>query len=434
MTQTTMTAAPGTEELAALIGIGGQGPRRGRHARRVVIALVLVAAAIGGLMAFRSGGAESQLTYQKETVTRGTLSVTVSATGNLKPTNEVDVGSELSGLVDAVLLQENDRVKTGQVVARLDTSKLEDAITEVRASLASAEAKQREAEATLAESTANLDRLREVSKLSGGKVPSRTEMATAEATLKRSQASVSSAVAAVSQARATLSTNQINLSKASIRSPIDGVVLSRKVEPGQTVAASLQVATLFTIAEDLRNMELQVAVDEADVGKVKEGQRATFTVDAYPNRKYAADVIRVAYGSTTSNNVVSYTTTLRVKNEDLSLRPGMTATAEIACITRERALLVPNAALRFTPPAVSTQQSQSLLRSLMPGPPRDDATSRQAKSRTAAQQVWMLRDGRPVAVGLTVGETDGRFTEVTGGDLKEGAVVVTDATAIGGGK
>jgi HlyD family secretion protein len=434
MTQTTTTAAPGTEELAALIGIGGQGRRRGRHARRVIIALVLVAAAIGGLMAFRLGGAEPQLTYQKETVTRGTLSVTVSATGNLKPTNEVDVGSELSGLVDAVLVQENDRVKTGQVVARLDTSKLKDAITEVQASLASAEAKQRDAEATLAESTANLDRLREVSTLSGGKVPSRTEMETAEATLKRSQASVSSAVAAVNQARATLSTNQINLSKASIRSPIDGVVLSRKVEPGQTVAASLQVATLFTIAEDLRNMELQVAVDEADVGKVKEGQRATFTVDAYPNRKYVADVIRVAYGSTTSNNVVSYTTTLRVKNEDLSLRPGMTATAEIACITRERALLVPNAALRFTPAAASTQQSTSLIRSLMPGPPRDDANSRQAKSKTAAQQVWMLRDGRPIAVALTVGETDGRFTEVTGGDLKEGAAVITDATAIGGSK
>jgi HlyD family secretion protein len=428
MTQTTKTTVPRADGLGALLGTDTGSLRRGRRARWVLAAITAMIAASGGLMAFRSRGAEVPIAYQTERVTRGTLNVFVSATGNLQPTNKVDVGSELSGLVDLVLVDENDKVSAGQVVARLDTSRLKDAIAQSQASLASAEAKQNQAEATLAESTASLNRLREVSTLSGGKVPSRTEMETAEATLLRSQAEVSSAKAAVNQARAALSSDQINLSKASIRSPIEGIVLSRKVEPGQTVAASLQVATLFTIAKDLREMDLEVAVDEADVGKVKAGQHATFTVDAYPNRRYSAEVTRVAYGSTTSNNVVTYTTRLKVTNEDLSLRPGMTATAEIACVTRERALLVPNAALRFVPLSASPESGRSLLGSLMPGPPPDDANARQAKAKTVVQQVWTLRDGRAMPLSLTVGETDGRFTEVTSGDLKEGASVVTDAT------
>jgi HlyD family secretion protein len=183
---------------------------------------------------------------------------------------------------------------------------------------------------------------------------------------------------------------------------------------------------LFTIAEDLREMELEVAVDEADVGGVKAGQKATFTVDAYPNRKYTAQATRVAYGSTTSNNVVSYTTTLRVKNEDLTLRPGMTATAEIATVTAENVLLVPNAALRFAPAASAGQRrSGGLLRSLMPGPPREP--ERQVK--TDAQHVWILRDGQALAVEVRVGQTNGQHTEVAGGEVREGMQVITDAVS-----
>jgi HlyD family secretion protein len=202
--------------------------------------------------------------------------------------------------------------------------------------------------------------------------------------------------------------------------------LKRSVEPGQTVAASLQVATLFTIAEDLREMELEVAVDEADVGNVKEGQEASFTVDAYPNHKYTARVTRVAFGSTTSNNVVSYTTTLRVKNEDQSLRPGMTATAEISTMVHDNALLVPNAALRFTPEATITQ-SRGMLGGLMPGPPREP----EKQVKTDAQQVWVLRAGQAVAVPVTAGQTNGRQTEITGGDVREGVQVITDTASAG---
>jgi HlyD family secretion protein len=416
------------EDLIALLGARERpGQNRPRRVLRwvggvAVVAVVLVAV----LAAVRSKATEATLQYQTEPITRGTLRVTVSATGNLQPINKVDVGSELSGLVEEVMVDDNDNVKKGHVLLRLDTSKLKDTITRSEATLASAEAKQAEASASVQQSSANLDRLREVSRLSDGKVPSKTEMETAEATLAKAQAELSSAKAAVNEARASLNSDKISLSKALIRSPIDGVVLKRSVEPGQTVAASFQVATLFTIAEDLREMELEVAVDEADVGGVKNGQKATFTVDAYPNRKYTAQVTRVAYGSTTSNNVVSYTTTLRVKNEDLTLRPGMTATAEIATVTAENVLLVPNAALRFTPATSAAQRrSGGLLRSLMPGPPREP--ERQVKTDT--QHVWILRDGQAVAVEVRVGQTNGQHTEIAGGEIGQGMQVITDAVS-----
>jgi len=416
------------EDLMALLGARRRpGQKRPRRVLRWVGGLAVVAVLLAVVLAaMRSKANEATVRYQTEPITRGTLRVTVSATGNLQPINKVDVGSELSGLVEEVMVDDNDSVTKSQVLLRLDTSRLKDTITRSEATLASAEAKQAEASASVQQSSANLDRLREVSRLSGGKVPSKTEMETAEATLAKAQATLASAKAAVNEARAALSSDEINLSKALIRSPIDGVVLKRSAEPGQTVAASFQVATLFTIAEDLREMELEVAVDEADVGGVKAGQKATFTVDAYPNRKYTAQVTRVAYGSTTSNNVVSYTTTLRVKNEDLTLRPGMTATAEIATVTAENVLLVPNAALRFTPATSAGQQrSGGLLRSLMPGPPREP--ERQVK--TDAQHVWVLRDGQAVAVEVRVGQTNGQHTEVAGGEVGEGMQVITGAAS-----
>jgi HlyD family secretion protein len=354
------------------------------------------------------------------------LEVRVSATGNLQPTNTVEVGSELSGLVETVFVDENDQVQKGQVLARLDTSKLQDQITKSEAALASAEARLAQAAATVKEAAANLERLREVSRLSGGKVPSKTEMENAEATLTRAEADHASANASVTEARATLSSDRTNLYKASIRSPVDGIVLVRAVEPGQAVAAQLQVATLFTIAEDLRQMELEVDVDEADVGGVTEGQSATFTVDAYPNREYTAEVTRVPYGSTTSGDVVTYAVVLRVNNDDLSLRPGMTASAEIATASVKGAVLVPNAALRFTPPDGTTENERGFVGSLLPGPPGRGASQTEATPTGPARQVWTLRDGAPVAVPVTVGQTDGRFTEIASGDLDEGMPVITD--------
>jgi len=372
--------------------------------------------------------------YLTEPVQRGSLSVTVSASGTLHPINQVDVGSEQSGTIEAVLVDDNDRVKKGQVLARLDTRKLTDQVAKSRAALASAKAGVLQAQATEKEADASLARLREVERLSGGKVPSRAELDSGEAALARGHADVAVARAAVAQAQATLATDQTNLAKAAIRSPIDGVVLARKVEPGQTVAATMTTPVLFTLAEDLTQMELQVKVDEADVGQVKEGQETKFSVDAYPSRAYPARITRVGLGSSTTDNVVSYLTVLEVANPDLSLRPGMTATATILTQQRDDVLLVPNAALRFTPAnGTGAGPSSSLVASLVPRPPAGQpkrATSA-APTQGETRQLWVLKDGRAEAVQVTTGASNGRQTEILGDALKAGEEVITDSAGAG---
>ena len=377
---------------------------------------------------YPSSGSTNGMRHLTEEIAKGDLSVTVSATGNLYPINQVDVGSELSGIVEKVLVDENDRVKRGQVLAQLDLSKLDDQVTKSSAAVLSAEAQVAQAQATMKETAANLARLRRVQELSGGKVPSPTEMDSAEAALSRAEANEASARAAAAQAAATLRSDRTNLSKATIRSPIDGIVLKRQIEPGQTVAASLQAPVLFTLAEDLARMELQVNVDEADVSQVKPGQIASFTVDAWPGRKYPAEIVRVGFGAQTTEGVVTYKTILKVSNRDLSLRPGMTATADIATANRKDVLLVPNAALRYTPAQTApAQKSGSFVSNLMPRPPRQP---RQAKvvddaASSANKKIWVLRDKNPVAIDIEVGLTNGRYTEVLRGDLQPGMAVIT---------
>ena len=383
----------------------------------------------GYLLLVRSGSGNSVPRFRTQPVVINSLVVSVTATGRLQPTNQVEVGSELSGIVEAVFVDVNDQVRTGQVLARLDLAKLKDAIERSRANLASAEAQVLQAQATVAESRAQLGRLQEVYALSEGRVPSRTEMDAAEAALKRAEAGEAVARAGVVQARANLQSNQTDLDKASIRAAIDGVVLTRQVDPGQTVAASFQAPVLFMLAEDLTRMELQVDIDEADVGQVKAGQKATFTVDAWPGRRYSAEITRVGYGAREKDGVVSYPAVLTVANDDLSLRPGMTGTAEITTLVREDALLVPNAALRFTPletvsPQAAPRSGPSL--SLVPRLSRRPSAGRPA-GRDSASQVWVLRDGQPVAVDVRTGASDGRMTEIVEGVLEPGMPVITEA-------
>lgn len=401
-------------------------PRR----RWFIGVFALAIAAVAAFLILRSGERSTGPRYSTEPVTTGKLVVRVSATGNLQPTNKVDVSSELSGIVGEVRVEENDRVKKGQVLARLDLSKLEDAVTKSRATLAAAEAQVAQAQATVQEARAQLTRFQQVAELSGGKVPSRSEMASAEANLKRAEANEANARASVTQARANLQSDETNLAKASIRSPIDGVVLTRKVEPGQTVAAALQAPVLFTLAEDLSKMKLQVDVDEADVGQVRVGQEATFTVDAWPGRKYTGVITRVGYGSQTKDNVVSYPTVLAVSNDDLSLRPGMTGTADIVTVTRENALLVPNAALRFSPAVAASPpqgSSGSIVGKLMPRPPSQPSKASGAAAN-GTPKVWVLRDGQAVPIEIKTAATNGQVTEVLGGTLTEGTQVITEAT------
>jgi len=395
-------------------------------------ALVLMAVSAGGYYAWQQNQLRAAApSYVTEPAARGKLTLTVTANGTLQPTRLVNIGSELSGTVLRVLVDINDRVKKGQVLVELDTAKLVDQVTRSRAALAAAQAGLAQTAATVKESQASLTRLQEVARLSGGKVPSATELDSARAALERALAAQASAKANLDSAKASLSTDETNLSKASIRSPLDGVVLTRSVDPGNAVAASLQAVTLFTIAEDLSQLRLQVNVDEADVGRVKVGQKASFTVSAFPSRRFPANITRVSYGSTITDNVVTYVTQLDVANADLSLRPGMTATSTIVAVERQDVLLVPNTALRFMPTqpdATSAKSGGSILGSIMPRLPR---VRKSATGGGQAKQIWVLQGAAPVAINVTPGISDGRMTEILGGDLKEGMAVITDQRSAG---
>ncbi len=391
-------------------------------------ALILM---IIALMFFKGGGSKAAVQYKTDEVKRGNLTVIVTATGTLKPSNNtVSVGSELSGIIKTVEVDYNSKVKAGQILARLDTTKLEAQVTQTRAALESAKAKVLQTQATITETRSKMAQYKKVRELSQNKVPSQTEMDAAEAALQRALADDAAARAAVSQAQATLDAILTDLSKAVIRSPIDGVVLTRDVEPGQTVAAAYQAPTLFTLAADLTKMELHVNVDEADVGQIREGQKATFSVAAYANRTFEAQIVRANYGSTTTSGVVTYETVLKVNNPDLLLRPGMTATADIVVKQIDNAVLIPTSALRFSPPVQEEKkQSRSLISAMMPRPPRSDNKQVKDNANQKQHRVWVLHNGQLAPVSITIGSANGGVTEVTAGDLKPGMAVVVDTVS-----
>lgn len=430
------TPASGTTTAQILAQLSDVPPRHWWQRPAVWSATALLVLVVAGGWYWQARNQTKQApVYVTEPVGRGKLTLSVNANGTLQPTRAVNIGSELSGTVQRVLVDVNDQVKKGQVLVELDTSKLQDQVARSRAALNAAQAAVVQAVATVNEATGNLARLEEVARLSGGQVPSQAELATARATLERAVASEASARANVVSAQATVSTDATNLTRGSIRSPIDGVVLTRSVDPGNAVAASLQAVTLFTLAEDLTKLKLQVNVDEADVGAVRVGQQASFTVSAHPARKYPATITRVAYGSTTTDNVVTYATWLEVDNRDLSLRPGMTAASTITSTERTDALLVPNTALRYSPTSTTgagaAKQGGGIVSSLLPRMPGGGARKTASGSADAAKQVWVLRDGVATPVAVTPGISDGRMTEITAGDLQVGMQVITDQRSAG---
>lgn len=443
-----MPTPDSTDDLTAIVQSGASRPLR----KRLLIALLLAAAGGGGYYYFtRNGGQEDKPEYVTESVVRGRITLIVTAAGSLTPTNQVVIGSELSGTLQEVYVDSNDPVKKGQPLAKLDPSKLNQQTERSKASLLAAKARVSLANATLKETQAALARQQELHDLSGGKTPSRATMATSEATVARAEAELESANAAVAGAKADVLSFERDLEKTLIRSPVDGVVLARTIEVGQTVAASFTAPTLFTIAEDLKKMELLVSVTEADIGRVTAGQAATFTVDAWPARTYTATVKKVAFGSgatsTTggtaggNNNqaatggVVTYSTELDVANDDQSLRPGMTATVDISITDKSDIIVVPNTALRFDPVVAAAianpldTTKRTFLQKLTPGGGRrmrggSQPSPPRSSSAEKGPRVWVLQAGEPVEVSVTPGITDGKLTEITGDSLTPDAQVI----------
>jgi HlyD family secretion protein len=414
-------------QIAQTLGIDQTSSRR-KNRIRLLMALISLLLVGGGIWIWGKGSGQEKVQYKRQEALRGDLTVIVTATGTLQPTNKVEVGSELSGTIKTVEVEHNSRVKKGQVLARLDASKLEAQVQQSRAALESAEGKLLQIQANLKETRDKLERFKTVRELSQNKVPSLTEYQSAEAAFERAKADEVSARAAISQARATLKAQETDLFKTVIRSPIKGLVLTRSVEPGQTVAAALQAPVLFTLAEDLTQMELIVDVDEADVGQVREGQAAVFRVSAYPDRTFDALIKQTRFGSKTVSGVVTYETVLKVNNSDLSLRPGMTATADITVKKVGNAVLIPQAALRYTPPVPEKEEKPSggLMTSLLPRPPRPTAKTGQKENSSQKQTVYILKEGRPSPISITIGSTDGTMTEVTAGEIKPGMQLIID--------
>jgi HlyD family secretion protein len=351
--------------------------------------------------------------FESAKLVRGNLTVMVSATGKLAPGTQVDVGTEVSGKVEQLLVDSNDRVKKGQLMAVINTDTVEAQLEQFRATLAQARAALATARATVQQNEAKLARSRN---LSAAGATSTQDLQTAEADFARATASVAEAQGRIQAAAAQVSNSQTQMAKATIRAPIDGVVLSRAVSVGQTVQASFSAPVLFTLASDLSVMQLSVDIDEADIGTVKEGQKAKFTVDAFPNRKFDAQLVTLFNSSKTTNNVVTFPGSLLVDNRALLLRPGLTATAEILVSEVKNVLLVPNTALRFTPPPAALQNK--------PVPPTAKAPDGKRGGR-----VWVQAKNpadMPEPRDLVLGQSDGISTEILSGNLAAGDTVLTD--------
>jgi HlyD family secretion protein len=411
---------PDKQEIEKILGLGPQAQTK-RWARRALWLALLGLVIVGSYFWYQNSQTTANaVTYETSPAKRADLTVTVTATGTIQPTTQIDVSSEMSGIVRAVKVDNNSLIKKGDVLAELDTERYKAQLRSMEASVDSARAKLIDTQATLQASELALAR----QKLLQEKGLAITQdLEAARASEQRAAAAVTSAKADIQVAVANLGLKQMDIDKSQILSPVDGVVLKRAVEPGQTVASSLQAPVLFTLAEDLKHMQLEANIDEADIGAVKLGQKANFTVDAFTGRNFPARIETVEFFPQTTDGVVTYKAILSVDNSDLALRPGMTATTQITVQEISNALLVPNASLRYSPPIQAKQQSFSLSRLFLPRMPRSEKPAR--KETVAGERVvWMLKDNVPEALRITTGASDGKMTEVVKGDIAPDAPLI----------
>lgn len=409
---TDQTRSAGTaDEIRRKLGLDGRGRRR-ILLRLVIGAVVLVLLVLGARFYWQRRAESLAPKYRTEPVVRTDVQVTISATGQLQGLNTVEVGAEVTGKVLRVLVDYNDKIERGQLLAEIDPEQLKAAVDEARAQVLSAESNIKTAEATSVEARQARDRA--LSQAKSGLIAAQ-ELEAAQAAAARAEASRGSSRASADLARASLNSALSRLEKTKILAPIDGIVLARLVEPGQTVTAGFQTPILFKLAEDLTQLELHVDVDEADIGRVREGMDGFFTVDAYPGRRFPTRILSLRNDPQTLQNVVTYEAVLSVDNSTRELRPGMTVTATIVSQTIAEALVIPNAALRFTPPTT--------------GPPGPGAVN--AALRGADKRVYVLRDQTLTPVPVKVGASDGHVTEFLTGSLDLGTEVVVDVAPQG---
>jgi HlyD family secretion protein len=417
----------GTARIEAALDLDPKGLKRRRTRRRWFYLLVLSAAvAIAAGIYFWTVQPSTRITYTTAPGELTDITVEVSATGILQPLTQVEISSELSGVVRTVAVRENEHVIKGQMLAELDTTRLAAQVERAEASVNASQARVRDAETTLDEAERALARSTNLQ--SRGMLADQA-LEAATAARDRAHSAVASANADLAVANAELKLQQAELSKSVIYAPIDGIVLTRDVDPGQTVAASFSAPVLFVIAENLERMQLQAAIDEADIGAVAAGQRGRFTVDAFPDRPFQAEISDIAYASVTTEGVVTYEAKLAVDNGELLLRPGMTATVHIVTREAKGVLTVPNAAFRYrpAPAAEETRRGWSLQNLFMPRFRRSGSMRPTAASADGARTLYTLQDGAPVAVQVRTGATDGDRTEVLSG-LEAGDVVITGSS------
>jgi HlyD family secretion protein len=394
-------ALPSLEELKETIGPGAGASLSRRWWIIGGLGLAVVAA---GMLTYTLKKSRSQVQYLSVPVTRGDLAVTVEATGTLEAVTNVEVGSEVSGRILRELVDVNDEVKKGQIMAEIDPEPLRSTLDQAQAQLRGASDAVRQAQATASESARTLLRNNQ---LGAEGILSKADQDAALAARDRDNASLRSTQENVRVAKVALDMTGSKLQKATIRAPIDGVVLARLMEPGQTVTAGFQTPVLFKLAQDLKKMKLNVDIDEADVSRIVAGKTATFTVEAYPGRGFPSVVTSLQMQPKVSQNVVTYLAVLSVDNTDRALLPGMTCTATIQAETKRGVLVVPNAALRFTPPVKPGLKSTA---------PVADGKHR----------VYVLKGGVPSPIEVKPGASDGRNTEILEGGLTEGMAVLTD--------
>jgi len=403
-------------------------PRPGR--RRLIWIGALALTAVAALVLWRALHRPAPLQFQTASVDRGAVVARVTATGVLSAVTTVQVGSQVSGRIARLLADWNDTVKKGALIAEIDPALFEANVEQGKANVLAGEGQLKQAEANLLAARRVYDRDRP---LRASNLIAQQDLDTAETNLQAAEAAVIAARGQLAQAKAQLSQAQVNLTYTKILSPIDGTVVSRSVDVGQTVAASLQAPTIFTIAGDLRKMQVDTSVAEADVGKLAAGMDATFAVDAFPDERFKGVIRQIRNAPQTQQNVVTYDAVIDVQNPDLKLRPGMTANVTVVYADRENVLRVPNAALRFRPPPEmlpagggrSTGGNRGGAQGATRGGSRTSTPATGGAPPATTRTVWVLRDQHPGPVQVTAGVSDGTLSEIASGPLQEGDQVIT---------